>query len=648
MSARQDYPLAARAYFGAVIGSGLAVIGLSASHLFNQPPVPHWLVLAALTLLTGTFTVKVPAIAARISVSEAFVFTSVLMYGPEVATLIVALDCVVMSLWVDVAKRSTVRTLFNVSSVSLAIWVASHFFFVVVGIDPQEIHTLSLAQLSWPLLALAGSYFILNSGLVAVALAADRNQNVVTLWAQNFPWLSLNYFGGASVAALLVAYTRSIDLGALGIIVPLLMISYLTYRTSLGRVEDAKRHVDQVNALYMATIEALAMAVDAKDQITHGHIRRVQTYAVELAIRLGVRDRQQLQAIQAAALLHDMGKLAIPEHILNKPGKLTPGEFEKMKQHANIGADLLSSIPFPYPVVPIVRHHHENWDGTGYPNKVAGTDIPLGARILSVVDCFDALTSDRPYRPRLSNESAFDILRERRGSMYDPLVVDAFIAAYETIAPAAIRAGQQARSLVPVGCDGPTEGNARVLDQIHEGSAESTMLIEAARVCQRAQSAPEALDAIASLIRELTPAHVVALYEFIPQSDVLRCVYATNDSNALLQGFEIPKGERTTGWVAANDHSILNSAAALDLGTLADTFSPPLKSALCISVKAGTTVRGVLTFYSRLESPFNERHTYTAEQLAALLAPYIPNLERAHSPVVRFPDAASRSMQSRK
>ena len=169
------------------------------------------------------------------------------------------------------------------------------------------------------------------------------------------------------MAALLVSYTRSVDLSAIAIILPLLLISYLTHRTSLGRIEDSKRHVEQLSELYLSTIETLAMAVDAKDQITHGHIRRVQIYALELAKLLGVNDEGQLKAIEAAALLHDMGKLAIPEHILNKPGKLTGAEFDKMKRHADIGADLLSSVKFPYPVVPIVRHHHERWDGKGYP-----------------------------------------------------------------------------------------------------------------------------------------------------------------------------------------------------------------------------------------------------------------------------------------
>src|SRR2546425_4718739 len=129
-----------------------------------------------------------------------------------------------------------------------------------------------------------------------------------------------------------------------------------------------------------------------------------------------------------------MGKLAVPEYILNKPGKLTDTEFEKMKLHASVGADILSAIEFPYPVVPIVRHHHENWDGSGYPDGLKATDIPIGARILSVVDCFDALTSDRPYRPRLSHQDALQILIERRGSMYDPLIIDTFIRVHGAIA----------------------------------------------------------------------------------------------------------------------------------------------------------------------------------------------------------------------
>src|SRR4029077_8500454 len=164
------------------------------------------------------------------------------------------------------------------------------------------------------------------------------------------------------------------------------------------------------------------------DQVTHDHTRRVQDQTMHLARTLGVNGEEEIQAIKAAARLHDVAKLAVPEHILNKPGRLTPAEYEIMKRHAPVGADILSVIGFPYAVAPIVRHHHENWDGTGYPDGLAGDRIPRGSRIIAVVDCFDALTSDRPYRPRMEDRDALQILRARRGNMYDPQAVDAFFA----------------------------------------------------------------------------------------------------------------------------------------------------------------------------------------------------------------------------
>ena len=420
-------------------------------------------------------------------------------------------------------------------------------------------------------------YFAVNSWLVAAALGFERRTSAWRVWRQHFIWLSLNYLAGASLALLLVTYTRGLDLTAIGVIVPLLVIIYLTQRTSLARVADAHKHVAQLNQLYLSTIETLAMAVDAKDQITHGHIRRVQVYAVELAKRLGITDEGQLKALEAAALLHDMGKLAIPEHILNKPGKLTAAEFDKMKRHADVGADLLSSIRFPYPVVPIVRHHHESWDGTGYPSKISGTDIPLGARILAVVDCFDALTSDRPYRPRLTPEEAFAVIRERRGAMYDPLVVDTFFAAYADIAPAATLAGQQARTLAPL-LFAENDDSAKPLRDIRENAAQASTLAEFARELERSQGLSGALAVVTQYVRLLTPSSACAFYRYASDTDSLICTYAVGESSHVLLGLTIKNGERVSGWVAANEKMIANSDATLDLRELAHQFHPSLRS----------------------------------------------------------------------
>ena len=623
-------------YVAAVVPAGVSVVCHSLVTAYLSPPAPEWLILAALTLFTGSFTVKVPEQAARLSVSETFVFTSALLFGPAAGTLIAVLDALVMSFWLKRSKLTASRVLFNVAAPAIAIWTSAHSFFLLSGLEPGGIQSSKLAQAVIPLFVFALLYFLMNTWLVAGAVRTERPEPVLSIWIHNFAGLSINYFVGGSIAVLLVAYSPRIDVAALGIIVPILLISYITFQTSLGRLEDATKHVAQLNDLYLSTVETLAMAVDAKDQITHGHIRRVQVYATELARNMGVSDERQLKAIEAAALLHDMGKLAIPEHILNKPGKLTSGEFEKMKRHADIGADLLSSIPFPYPVVPIVRHHHENWDGTGYPHRIAGTDIPLGARILAVVDCFDALTSDRPYRPRLPKEAAFDILRERRGSMYDPLVVDSFLAVFDAIAPAAVRAGQEARSLVP--STASTYEKVSALDEIRAGSTEAAALADARRVMGTASSTVDALNSLASILRQITPATIVALYEYDPQRDVLRCLEAIGDTHRLIVGLEITNGERATGWSVANKVAIMNSAATLDLGNVADIHVPQLRATLTTPVTASGTTMGALSLYSSIDSPFVARDQYIAEEIARLLGEYMQRGTRSPGSLVAFRD----------
>jgi putative nucleotidyltransferase with HDIG domain len=419
--------LGAQAFISAIVIAGFLVIAHSVQGLRSTPVTSQWFVLAALTLLSGSITIKLPGIDASISVSETFVFTSVLLFGTAAGTLTVTLDGLIISLWLWRKGIGFHKLLFNTTAPALSIWLAAELFFFVTGVPPLTQEATSLSALLPGLLLFAIVYFLLNSWLMATVVSFEQPSSPLEIWRHNFLWLCLSFFSGASVSILLVSVSREINLTALAVIVPLLVISYLTYHTSMARVEDANRHVDELNHLYLSTIETLAMAIDAKDQVTHGHIRRVQEYSVALAREMGVDDEKLIKAIEAASLLHDMGKLAVPENILNKPGKLTGAEFEVMKTHSSLGADILAAIEFPYPVVPIVRHHHENWDGSGYPDRLSGTDIPIGARILSVVDCFDALTSDRPYRGKLSESDAIAILEQRRGTMYDPLVVDVFI-----------------------------------------------------------------------------------------------------------------------------------------------------------------------------------------------------------------------------
>jgi putative nucleotidyltransferase with HDIG domain len=424
----EDLSRAGQTYVRLVAAAGTAAIICSLIQLASGPITYQWLILASLTLFSGLLSIRIPSLGARISASETFVFALALLFGPAPATLTVAIDGLLVSL--GLAKRGLYRTFFNMAEPAISVWMSSNCFYLLTGVEPLFGRHIAVGQIFLPLLAMTTAYFVLNSGLIAGAVAFETRISPIQFLRANGPHLSLNYFASVCLVVLVVQNAANLHFAAAGVIVPLLVMSYFSSKTSIGRVEDTNRHLADLNKLYLSTAQTLAMAIDAKDEVTHGHIRRVQAYALGLARALNVTDRELVRAIEAGALLHDTGKLAVPEYILNKPGKLTPPEFERMKLHAKVGADIISAIGFPYPVVPIVRHHHENWDGTGYPDGLSGADIPLGARILSVVDCFDALTSDRPYRTRLSEEQALDILRERRGTMYDPEVVDTFIAVH--------------------------------------------------------------------------------------------------------------------------------------------------------------------------------------------------------------------------
>lgn len=627
-----------RLYVTSVVLLGIAAIAQSAYDLYVHPIGWNWFILAVLTLISGSATVKLPSVPATISISETFVFTSVLLFGPSAGTLTVALDALVISLWLARRGHPFYRIAFNVCALPAALWLGAQLFYALAppGFLPLSTTTqpVAIGSLLTPLVFFTVSYFLLNSWLIALAISLEKRLSPLRVWRENFAWISLNYFGGASIAALLVTYTRNIDYAYLAFVLPLLAVLYVTFAVSMGRVEDANRHLTQLNTLYMSTIETLAMAIDAKDQITHGHIRRVQHLAVGLAKAIGVTDEEQIRAIEAASLLHDMGKLAVPEYILNKPGPLTPAEFEKMKLHASVGADILSAIDFPYPVVPIVRHHHENWDGTGYPDGLGGSQIPIGARVLSVVDCFDALTSDRPYRPRLSDADAIKILVDRRGKMYDPLVVDTFLAVHTSIAPPAKALGSAEDRLSAI-ARGLTKHESITagerLSDIAASAEETVVLYDLAKGLSGQLDLPTAADVISKHLRRIVPSSTTVFYVYDVVSDDLVVEYAGGENSGHFHGLRIPRGQRLTGWVGANKQTIINSDPILDLGDSARTMNPRLTSCLSTPLLIGNDLVGVLSIYSTQRGSFTEDHRRVVEAVARQVAQTVRQaVEAAH------------------
>jgi putative nucleotidyltransferase with HDIG domain len=339
---------------------------------------------------------------------------------------------------------------------------------------------------------------------------------------------------------------------------------------------------------------------------------------------MGVKDSVQIRAIEAAALLHDMGKLAVPEYILNKPGPLTAAEFEKMKLHASVGADILSSIDFPYPVVPIVRHHHENWDGTGYPDGLGGASIPIGARILSVVDCYDALTSDRPYRPRLSNKEALRILCERRGHMYDPLVVDTFTKLYGQGGLVTEDLAEES-SFVTFRSSLPSSTNAALnpLEDITASGEEMLVFFELGRNLGDASDLSQVGETVVRHLRRLVPSSLYVLYFHEQGAAELVSNYASGEHSAVFSGLRIPLGQRLTGWVGAHQQTIRNSDPVLDLGDVARTVTPRLRSCLSTPLVVGQSLIGVLSLYSHEQEGFTEDHQRIVEVVARHISPVL-------------------------
>lgn len=622
LSALREWLTPIRLYVGVVAPTGAAVIVHSALQLTSVPYPIQWSLFAVLAIVAGRFLLKFPGIDAHLTMSDTFYMTSAALFGPAPATVAISADSLLTAWQRGWRPR---QVIFNSASPALALWLGAVLFARLTGAGPLYGSTVAVEAVVLPLACFATVYFILNSGMTVAAMALEKRISLLSVWRRHLPVILMNFFGGASAAFCLLMVVRYLDVIALAGVTPLFGVLYLAMRSSTGRLHDAERHIATVDRLYLSTIGALSTAIEAKDGVTSSHIHRVQHYAMGLAKALGGLDEQTLKAIQAAALLHDTGKLAVPERILNKPGKLTPAEFETMKQHVDVGANILSTIDFPYPVVPIVRAHHENWDGTGYPNGLKGTDIPLGARILSVVDCYDALTSDRPYRRAMSDQAALAIIRERRGTMYDPAVVDMFERVCRDIAPfavepqmmdaiqqinrAAVVTPEPVAAAAPAPVDGP--GSLRALANL-------------ARIVSGRPTATDVASMIWAHVRHVVPEASCAFFLPEPDRDAVTVRFAAGEASAALQGLEIAVGDRLTGWVAGHRQPIVNSEAQLDLGGEAAFVG--VRFCMALPLVHEGQVAGVLSLYSA--TAFSEEQAQTLQSVLPHLAVMFLSLDR--------------------
>ena len=568
-------------------------------------------------LLASGLKVRLPGIDGTMSVNFLFILLGILDLSVPETLAIGCASGLVQCFWHTKTAPAPIKVIFNLFGMMAPAIALSAFTY----------HRLApVLHNSVPLLLIAAAcaYFLTNTIPVTIVICLTEGKSFRKVWADCYFWSFPYYLAGAAIAGLVSALNRWVGWQTSLLVLPVMYWIYRSYRLYLGRLEDEKRHVEEMAGLHLRTIEALALAIEAKDHTTHDHLQRVRVYALEIGKELRL-SAGEMEALRAAALLHDIGKLAVPEHIINKPGRLTPEEFEKMKVHPVVGADILKHVGFPYPVVPIVRSHHEKWDGSGYPDGLRGEEIPIGARILSAVDCLDALASDRQYRRALPLEQAMEHVARAAGTEFDPRVVDVLKRRYIELEHMAKNSdSQQVRLNTEVKVERGREPSAgfeqaapandeNFLTSIAAARQEAQMLFELSHDLGNSLSLDETLSVLSVRLRKLVPYDSAAIYicrgaNLVPQ-------YVSGDDFRLFSMLEIPMGQGVSGWVAQNRKPILNGNPSVESGYLNDkTKFSTLRAALAVPLEGVSGVVGVLALYKA------ERDAFTNDHLRVLLA----------------------------
>ena len=490
--------------------------------------------------------------------------------------------------------------------------------------------------------AAAAGVFYTAESLSEAAFRAFRSGNPLwRTWEKDyFPLFRSCWLAGA-VAGLLSVVAHYAGWPLTLLLLPLIHFVHRSLRLYPTRLEAEQQHVSEMAELHLRIIEALALAIEAKDNATHAHLRRVKVYALEIGRELGL-DETALQALRAAALLHDIGKLAIPEHIISKPGKLTPEEFDKVKTHPLVGAEILERVRFPYPAAPIVRSHHEKWDGSGYPDGLSREEIPVGARILAAVDCLDALASDRPYRRALPLEEAIGTIVEETGRSYDPKVVEILKRRYlelEKIAQSEADYCRFSPELKIRRGDSPAAGfeGAEVeraaasngvepdfLASIARAGEEVQMLFEISRDLGTSLSLDETLSVLTVRLNRLVPYDSVVLYTC--HNETLVPTYVNGENSRLFSKMHVALGDGLSGWVAANGKPIMNGNPAVEPGYVDDPAQfGGLQSAMAIPLEGLYGFVGVLMLCRREKDAFTREHLRILRAVSHKLALSIEN-----------------------
>ena len=581
----------------------------------------YWMILTAVTLATVPFFLFLPSVNATIGIGDAYIMAIAMIYG--VAPCVVATFCHTLAISIF-AKRPRIplyRILFNSSSMVIGAYLYSRIY------DAMNPGSVQIADVILPAAVLVIAYFFINSTLTSIAISWSIGEGIGKFWARTCMPLAIDFSVSAVAATIIVAMHSFSEYAPLAA-APLIGVVWGWNNVNKTRVMEAEKHLKEQEALYLRTVESLALAVDAKDQTTYGHIRRVRVYATGLAKLMGIKDPNELMAIETGALLHDIGKLAIDDYILNKPGRLSKQEFEKIKMHAAAGDEILQQIRFPFPVAKYVRCHHERWDGQGYPDGLKGEEIPLGARILAIADAFDAIRFSRPYKLSIVLDEALDILRSQSGTVYDPKLVRLFIDNIEELDEAAARESENAPELSfrkyfekvdqALSAADISVSNASSAQDI---PAELVQLAEFCSTMTGHLDLGDVLPIVARRMERLIPFTTCAFY-LDDSEDHVQAVYVCGKFSELIQGHKISLGKGISGWVAAHRRAMLNTGPALDFQGITGDFTS-FSDVLVVPIICEDESLGTISLYAQESISYGQYELNVLQMLSSFLAPLI-------------------------
>lgn len=633
-----DYNRAARTYWAAAVLAGTPLCVWAVLRCVNFAPA-QWMQLFGLFVLTGliaTHPIRIPGTKASFTAGDTFTFLALILLGIPAAILIGATDSFVSS------RRTSQRLASWIAAPSMmavAVFLSGHVFYFSL----ERYGQLGQAPLGWALIPIryllvaitltALAHYLLNGFSVATIYALRSRRPILKSWREGYLWTWWSFLGSA-IAALLIylAITRmALPLSALS--VPVVAVTYWTYKIIFEHVKAKTREAEEASRLHLATVEALATAIDAKDQTSHCHVRRVQIYAAGMGKLFGLSELE-LAALNAGALLHDVGKLAVPDHILNKPGELTPAEFEKMKVHTVVGTEILGRVNFPYPVLPIVKHHHERWDGQGYPDGLNGDRIPITARIMSVVDGFDSAREERPFRPGLNRNAAMAMLREHAHTYFDPQVVELFVEnlpRFEAeIAERGLEGGQVVATDDPITSGINDRARARentstaAYHQIRSANREVYALYEIARTFGSSLEVANTISNLVDKVSNIVPFDTCVFYLHDELKGYATAAHVIGKNAEAFHHRCVATGEGATGFALANRRPINRVHPSLDFNGI-ELAEGTYRAMASLPLFKDDSLLGALSVYSMELTEYSDDHIRLLETVTRLASDALAN-----------------------